>query len=281
MDSEALVTNQADKELEEAFLTERRSRTPVFHIQFLLLGAILLGSAALGGFLSTRPSSTPDLALRTVVSDLQVVLDDDDDDDATTTAEMSMDAWSVGKKIHPPHPKKLHHGEVLYKTVEDATEGRYYDRQFLIPCGYGLLVFNIGPADTNMPYDFDVYDDGYIFSNNGDMCVFYPSYKAHQNGPTPFWMPEDPTSFRVPLGDKLTKISSRVNKHPHTKETSKAVVARGGDYLVMTKGDFYTPHYYQELKQMVNTWKAAAGGDSDNDLDIDQMIQQAIEELSN
>ena len=148
----------------------------------------------------------------------------------------SMEAWSVGKKIHPPHPKKLHHGEVLYTTVEDPDVGRYYKREFLVPCGYGLLVFNVGPADTAMPYAFDVFDDGYVFSDNGGLCWLYPSYRAHQNDTEPFWMPTDATEFRVSLGNEMQKISTRINQHEHTKDDerkSDMMKLKGGDYLIM------------------------------------------------
>lgn len=250
--------------------TSQRRSTIVAFVQFFALSVVLLGSASLGAFFSSSTTvNNTNVPLRQV-GELVVV------DDYLEDNNNSMDAWSVGKKIHPPHPKKLHHGEVLYKTVQDPTEGRYYQRSFVIPCGYGILVVNIGPANTNMPYDFDVYDDGYAYSNNGGLCIFYPSYKAHQDGSEPFWMPSDPTAFRVPLGDQLTKISTKINDHPHTKDMSKAEKERGGDYLVMTKGDFYTPQYYRELKQMVNTWKASEDGE-DN---IDEMLQGAIKQLN-
>ena len=80
--------------------------------------------------------------------------------------------------------KKLHHGEVLYTTIE-LPSGRLYKREFRVPCGYGLLVFNIGPAASNLPYAFDVYDDGYVYSDNGGLCLLYPSYRAHQNDTQP------------------------------------------------------------------------------------------------
>jgi len=164
----------------------------------------------------------------------------------------------VHKKIHPPHPKKLHHGEVLYTTVEDPDVGRYYKREFVVPCGYGLLVFNVGPAQIDMPYDLDVYDDGYVYSDNGGLCWLYPSYRAHQNDTEPFWMPDDPTEFHVPLGQELQKISTKVNHHDNTKDDerrSDRMKLRGGDYLVMAKHDFYTPRYYRQLKSVVNDWK--------------------------
>ena len=202
-------------------------------------------------------------------------------DDIAATFANPMDAWSVGKKIHPPHPKKLHHGEVLYTVVEDPDVGRYYKREFLIPCGYGLLVFNIGPADQSMPYDFDVFDDGYVYSDNGGLCLLYPSYRAHQNDTEPFWNPDDATSFRVPIGNQMTKISTRINPHPHVKPMKKAVKERGGDYLIMAKHNFYTPRYYRALKSVVNSWPADAGRqDAAEDLtveDLQVMLEMALD----
>ncbi|GAX09754.1 hypothetical protein FisN_11Lh278 [Fistulifera solaris] len=159
------------------------------------------------------------------------------------------------KKIHPPHPKKLHHGTVEYLT-EDTGEGRYYRREFTIPCGYGMLAFNIGPAKENLPYSFDVYDDAYIFSDNAGLCLLYPSYRGYQNGTEPFWEVDDPTFQQVPLGP-WTKVSHKINKKLHTKEINAAVKARGGDYVIMDKGNFYDPRYYQRLKAVVNSWSSS------------------------
>ena len=158
------------------------------------------------------------------------------------------------KKIHPPHPKKLHHGTVEYLT-EDTGDGRYYRREFTIPCGYGMLAFNIGPAKEELPYSFDVYDDAYIFSNNAGLCVLYPSYRGYQNGTEPFWEADDPTFQQVPLGP-WTKVSHKINKQTHAKEMNAAVKARGGDYVILEKGDFYDPRYYQRLKAVVNSWSS-------------------------
>eukprot|EP00977_Amphora_coffeiformis_P008514 scaffold1924_cov218-Amphora_coffeaeformis.AAC.6 len=191
---------------------------------------------------------------------------------------------SVGKKIHPPHPKKLHHGEVLYTIVEDPDVGRYYKREFLVPCGYGLLVFNVGPADTAMPYAFDVFDDGYVYSDNGGLCWLYPSYRAHQNDTEPFWMPSDATEFRVPLGNTMQKISTRINPHEHTKDDerkSQAMKLRGGDYLIMAKHDFYTPRYYRQVKAIVNGWKAKNYSRDSITMDQEQiklLLEEALDE---
>lgn len=159
------------------------------------------------------------------------------------------------KKIHPPHPKKLDHGTVEYFT-EDTGDGRHYRREFTIPCGYGMLAFNIGPAKQELPYVFDVYDDAYIYSDNGGLCLLYPSYRGYQNGTEPFWENDDPTFQRVPLGP-WTKVSHKINKRIHTKEIDAAVKARGGDYVIMEKGNFYDPRYYQRLKAVVNSWSTS------------------------
>lgn len=167
------------------------------------------------------------------------------------------------KKIHPPHPKKLHHGTVEYFT-EDTGDGRLYRREFTIPCGYGMLAFNIGPAKKELPYAFDVYDDAYIYSDNAGLCLLYPSYRGFQNGTEPFWEVNDPTFQKVEL-DVWAKISHKINTQPNTKEIDVAVKARGGDYVIMAKGNFYDPHYYQRLKAVVNSWSTNIIDEDDED----------------
>ena len=213
MDTESLLTNETKTATSpEEEQTQRRS-----WLAFGALATLLLTVASVAGWVSNYHDAPQKVVER---SALKLV------------------PTGVGKKIHPPHPKKLHHGEVLYTTVEDPDVGRYYKREFLVPCGYGLLVFNVGPADTAMPYAFDVFDDGYVYSDNGGLCLFYPSYRAHQNDTQPFWMPSDATSFRVPLGNTMQKISTRINEHQHTKEderNSKEMKVKGGDYLIMVR----------------------------------------------
>lgn len=264
MDAESLLTNETSRNV-----APRRSTTATVILFLATCASFLLGTLLYAQAWNNDDTGAEEVLLG---GPLEIV------PSSSVPPALSMEAWSVGKKIHPPHPKKLHHGEVLYTVVQDPDMGRYYKREFLIPCGYGLLVFNIAPADESMPYALDVFDDGYVYSDNGGLCLLYPSYRAHQNDTEPFWMPDDPTSFNVPLGHELTKISHRINSHPHTKDTAsdKKVQAKGGDYLIMAKHDFYTPQYYRQLKSLVNSWKIK-GEEWEDDMDsLHVMLEEAL-----
>ena len=300
MDSESLLRNDDEvcKSPSARVNDHKNDRRTTPWLEFATLATVLLTCASLGAFFTNQPSkplfvlergqlevvgaSSMDTLTSNTAATTTATTTGRTTTTTTTTSsspEHDMALWDVGKKIHPPHPKKLHHGEVLYTTVQDPDVGRYYKREFLIPCGYGLLVFNIGPADQAMPYQFDVYDDGYVYSDNGGLCWLYPSYRAHQNDTEPFWNPTDATSFRVPLSQEpldMTKISTRINEHPHTKAMNEKIQKHGGDYLVMAKHNFYTPHYYRALKAVVNSWKV--GEETTTDPDLDALVEQTLEE---
>lgn len=61
---------------------------------------------------------------------------------------------------------KHHHAHVSYQAVLKDNNQIEYSREFSVPCGYGILVFNIGPALGYEPFDYDVYQDAYVYSNN-------------------------------------------------------------------------------------------------------------------
>ena len=61
-------------------------------------------------------------------------------------------------KKHIKPIKPIHHGRVDY-TVADTPEGRVYTREFTAKCGYGILTFNVGPAQTYQPFQFDVFHE--------------------------------------------------------------------------------------------------------------------------
>ena len=109
-------------------------------------------------------------------------------------------------------------------------------------------IFNIGPAAQYEPFAYDIYEDAYAYSNNGGLCVLYPSYKGVQTSQTILWNPTDPTSRQVPLGDHPNKISTRVVQPPKTKNHT----ARGGDFLIIRKGNFYNPGYYKHVQELVH-----------------------------
>ena len=152
---------------------------------------------------------------------------------------------------HPPKPKKLDHGKVMYLTSQAEDGSLVYKRDFTAPCNYGILVFNIGPAPEYAPYAYDVYQDAYAFSDNQGLCPLYPSWKATQTADYMLWDPSDPTEQRVPLGAEEHKISSRVYVPPKSK---KGNTARGGDFIILQKGNFYNPFYYQRLQEHVRSF---------------------------
>lgn len=160
--------------------------------------------------------------------------------------------------------KPMHHGKVDYLITMNSNHQIEYKRTFQAPCAYGMLVFNIGPAQDNLPFAYDVYEDAYAYSNNQGLCFFYPSWKGIQTSSQMMWMPGDPTELRVPLGDKENKISSRVITPNHAK--SSFVPKRGGDFLIIRKGNFYNPQYYKELKAYVNNLPANSN--------VNEMLEQ-------
>jgi hypothetical protein len=153
------------------------------------------------------------------------------------------------------------HGHVMYQATLKPSQQIEYTREFTAPCDYGILVFNIGPAANYLPYKYDIYQDAYVFSNNKKMCWAYPSYRGIQKGPFPWWVQGDPTSFDVPTGLTPTRISSRVFRPIGSKNVT---TPKGGDFLIMAHGKFYTPAFYKNLKATINSWR-----DEDDDDDID------------
>ena len=144
------------------------------------------------------------------------------------------------------------HGHVMYQATLQPDQQIEYTREFTAPCDFGILVFNIGPAAEYLPYKYDLYQDAYVFSNNKKMCWAYPSYRGIQRGPFPWWIQGDPTSFDVPTGKTPTKISSRVFRPIGSKNVT---TPKGGDFLIMAHGKFYTPAFYKNLKATINSWR--------------------------
>jgi hypothetical protein len=163
--------------------------------------------------------------------------------------------------------KRPHHGSVAYSQA-GTKDGWIYKRTFAVPCDYGVLVFNIGPAPMKEPYEFEVYDDAYLWSDNNHLCLLYPHWWGYQMGPEPFWMPKDATHVNnIPLGTKqVTRISTKVNEQHNAQPVDKDIQKKGGDYVVMAKGQFWSPNYYDGLKAYVHSWKK------------DQDIQTALED---
>jgi len=150
--------------------------------------------------------------------------------------------------IKPIHPR--HHGRVVYLT-ESTSDGIKYKRVFTVPCGDGMLVFNVGPAAEYEPFAYDVYEDAYAYSDNKGLCILYPTYEGVQTADRPLWNEHDLTDQTVGLGDTPTKISTRVVKMPNSKDIDPK---RGGDFVIMKGGNFYNPNYYKHLKSEINRW---------------------------
>ena len=81
--------------------------------------------------------------------------------------------------IPPFHPK--HTAHVHYSSTMDANNQIQYRRDINAPCEHGMLVFSVGVAKDDMPYTYEIYNDGYLYSNNGGLCILYPSYNGYQS----------------------------------------------------------------------------------------------------
>jgi len=73
----------------------------------------------------------------------------------STTTATATSTSTVGWHIKPIHPH--HSGRVVYLTEKNAN-GIIYKRVFSVPCNYGMLVFNVGPAKSYEPFSYDVYE---------------------------------------------------------------------------------------------------------------------------
>lgn len=178
----------------------------------------------------------------------------------------------IYRESHPPRINNMirhphHEGYVdYYMEISPDMRQLIYVRQFNVPCGYGLLVFNVGPAANYAPYVLDIYDDAYVYSDNDGLCFFYPSYTGIQKGDEPFWsINDDDEKQVVPLGS-IAHISSRIVILPNTKpyDNSKHRYL-AGDYAIISRGNFYTPAYYQQLRIQINNW-ATTGSSSPSEL---------------
>lgn len=151
--------------------------------------------------------------------------------------------------IHP-----FHHGSVVYTAKMNGDRSIEYKREVHAPCDYGMLLFSVGPAKGDLPYAYDIYEDAYLFSNNGNLCFLYPSYKGFQKSYEPFWKAMDPTTVMIkPLGSKtIHRISSRIVDPYNSNKTIDPQLA--GDYIIIGKHNFYDPHFYQDLKNRINNW---------------------------
>lgn len=167
--------------------------------------------------------------------------------------------------IPPIHPR--HTGSVHYSSIMNSDGTTTYRRDINAPCDHGMLLFNIGPARDDMPYRYELYGDAYLWSDNGGLCLLYPSYTGYQlSEHGPFWkLGYDPMTVNFgdlgPHFERMHRISSRIivpadgsaRKNSHAIDPHKA-----GDYIIMAHHDFYDTQYYKELKQFVNGWETDA-----------------------
>ena len=239
-----------------------------------------------GFFVTYSDSSTTDLQIKSIAADGVSDLEQDvAKASSSSSSSSSLRGGSIDARqkdnideglelppIPPFHP--VHTGQVHYSSVMDADGTVTYRRDIEAPCDYGMLVFNIGPASDDLPYLYDVYADAYLWSDNGSLCVLYPTYTGYQvstNGP--FWRPGyDPTTIR--FGDLVAdarhmhRISSRILRPATgaTEHSNSINKTKAGDYIIMGRYNFYKINFYKNLKNYVNGW----GPDGPNDSDTNE-----------
>lgn len=181
------------------------------------------------------------------------------DDEASSSLRGNKDSLNL-PPIPPIHP--VHDGAVMYSSMMEADGTVTYRRDIHAPCDNGMLLFNVGPSKDELPYPYDLYGDAYLWSNNGGLCILYPTYTGYQTSTYgPFWRPGiDPTTVKftnlIARFQSMHRISSRIlaprdGADQHSKEINPK---KAGDYIIMAKGDFYTIDYYKGLKAFVNSW---------------------------
>lgn len=163
--------------------------------------------------------------------------------------------------IPPIHPH--HNGSVQYTSRMNADGTTTYRRDIKAPCDYGMLLFNVGPALDELPYEYDIYGDVYLWSDNLGLCVLYPTYDGYQESDDgPFWhLGYDPMTVNFgdlnPNVSHMHRISSRIGVPPGARNKSKTIDReRAGDYIIMAHHDFYSIDYYKVLKKYVNGWNS-------------------------
>jgi hypothetical protein len=180
----------------------------------------------------------------------------------TTTATISINSESASIKLRKHfHPgKKINNGRVNYVVTDNPDQGRVYTREFTAACAYGILAFSVGPAPEYAPYQFEVYNDEYAYSDNDGLCLVLPTYKGTESRTTePYWMPDDATEVVIEF-NTMTHISTVVPKVRDGKQLNDD--SDFGDYAIIAKGNFYSAEYYKDLKAHVNSWKVGENKDS-------------------
>jgi len=177
----------------------------------------------------------------------------------TTTAAGSKSSLfsSFLSPIPPFHPH--HSGSVQYSSV--MNNGHIsYRRDVNAPCDDGMLIFTVGVAAKELPYEYDLYNEAYLYSDNAGLCILYPTYVGYQLSSTPWWtVGVDPTTViftNLRLDpSSMHRVSSRQLPTIQNPTTDGIDPEKLGDYVIMAKHDFYNIDYYKQLKAYINSWK--------------------------
>jgi len=156
--------------------------------------------------------------------------------------------------IHPHHSGSVHYSSMM-------TNGQItYRRDISAPCDNGMLVFTVGVAAKELPYEYDLYNEAYLWSDNAGLCILYPTYNGYQLSNTPFWTlgidPETVTFTNlIPDPSSMHRISSRQLHNVKNPTTDGIDKDKLGDYVIMAHHNFYNIDYYKQLKAYINSWK--------------------------
>ena len=230
-ESQTFLPNNENDELKKGTSKQHAPLPPRHIMLFFIVSTVILFFTCLVVLLEPAPmvlGSSSSLSVPTVTSSNNEVAAPGDDC-------FLMKFW---KKWSPFDGKS--DARVYYGTTQDDHHRMMYKRDYVLPCNYGLLVLNVGPAPTDQHYDFDIYDDAYLWSNNNNMCVLYPHWKAYQQGYQPMWNPTDPTYYSYNHVNKheMHKISTLIHHRDGTKDIDAGIKAKGGDYVIFGRGPF-------------------------------------------
>jgi len=156
--------------------------------------------------------------------------------------------------IHPHHTGSVHYSSIMNNNHIS------YRRDITAPCDNGMLVFTVGVAAKELPYEYDLYNEAYLWSDNAGLCIFYPMYSGYQLSNTPFWTlgidPETVTFTNLIIDpSSMHRVSSR-QLHNIKDPTSDGIDKNKlGDYVIMAHHDFYNIAYYKQLKAYINSLK--------------------------
>jgi len=156
--------------------------------------------------------------------------------------------------IHPHHSGSVHYSSMM-------TNGQItYRRDISAPCDNGMLVFTVGVAAKELPYEYDLYNEAYLWSDNAGLCILYPTYNGYQLSNTPFWtlgIDPETVTFTNLISDpsSMHRISSRQLHNVKNPTTDGIDKDKLGDYVIMAHHNFYNIDYYKQLKAYINSWK--------------------------